>query len=528
MAAAGGGHPGRVAGRAGCRPAVAGRAGDLECRHPDTGRTDPDGRHHRRRFHAVLPAHARLGGGGRRLGGRPAPALGAGDDGGGRTDRRARAAARRHPPGHPRRAALRAPPRHLPVRPGSPTVRPGDSARRAEHPAARRCATPTRLGPLGRLRGRDHRPRADPPDRPHSPRRPRRAGARRHQAETGTTAPPEPGHSRPSPPDPGQSRPGPPDPGQSRPSPPDPGQSRPGPPEPSQSRPGPSGLGRSRPGRWWPLGWWLAALVPVALAVTPLALTAAGQRARQLDWVDAARPADLAALPGGVAQSGVVGGLLLGLAALGLVQGGRRLVLPASCVLIPVALLFLAGLVVPLWVPRYLVFVVPFACLLAGGALASARLPGALAVVALTGLLGLPDQVALRRTHEWPRSATVDYRSAAEIVAAGQRAGDAVVYSPRDSWLFLDLGLRYHLRERTPRDVLLTEDQTRRGDFWATECDRPAECLAGVERIWLLTAGRHSDPLAAVPGPKGDALRTRYHVTQTWPHPTLTLTLLTP
>ncbi|PZF90832.1 glycosyltransferase family 39 protein, partial [Micromonospora endophytica] len=338
----------------------------------------------------------------------------------------------------------------------------------------------------------------------------------------GQPPPPEPGHSRPSPPDPGQSRPGPPDPGQSRPSPPDPGQSRPGPPEPSQSRPGPSGLGRSRPGRWWPLGWWLAALVPVALAVTPLALTAAGQRARQLDWVDAARPADLAALPGGVAQSGVVGGLLLGLAALGLVQGGRRLVLPASCVLIPVALLFLAGLVVPLWVPRYLVFVVPFACLLAGGALASARLPGALAVVALTGLLGLPDQVALRRTHEWPRSATVDYRSAAEIVAAGQRAGDAVVYSPRDSWLFLDLGLRYHLRERTPRDVLLTEDQTRRGDFWATECDRPAECLAGVERIWLLTAGRHSDPLAAVPGPKGDALRTRYHVTQTWPHPTLT------
>ncbi|MEU5548785.1 glycosyltransferase family 39 protein [Micromonospora sp. NPDC047793] len=272
---------------------------------------------------------------------------------------------------------------------------------------------------------------------------------------------------------------------------------------------------------------WVAALVPVFAAVTPLALRARGQRARQLDWVDAARPGDLAALPGGVVQSGVVGGLLVGLAALGTVRAGRRALLPASCVLLPVLLLFVAGSVVPLWVPRYLVFVVPFGCLLAGAALRTVRAPGALAVVALAGLLGLPDQAALRRTHEWPRSATVDYAGAARIVADDLRPDDAVVYSPRESWLFLDLGLRYHLGERTPRDVLAVADPQRRGDLWATECDRLTECLAGVDRAWLVVAGGPDDPLAAVPGAKGDALRSGYTVTRVWRRPGLTVALLT-
>ncbi|MFV2100091.1 glycosyltransferase family 39 protein [Micromonospora sp. LOL_024] len=273
--------------------------------------------------------------------------------------------------------------------------------------------------------------------------------------------------------------------------------------------------------------FWLAALLPVAAAVAPLALLARGQRARQLDWVDTTRPADLAALAGGVAQSGVVGGALVGLAALGAVRAGRRGLLPTGTVLLPVLLLFLAGLVVPLWVPRYLVFVVPFGCLLAGVALATARLPAALVVVGLTGLLGLPDQVALRHTHEWPRNAAVDYRGAARTVADGRRPGDVIVYSPRNSWLFLDLGLGYHLGGRLPQDALLAKGQRQRGDLWATECDRQAECLAEADRVWLVLAGRRTDPLAAVPGTKGEALRAHFTVTQVWPHPGLTVALLT-
>jgi mannosyltransferase len=284
--------------------------------------------------------------------------------------------------------------------------------------------------------------------------------------------------------------------------------------------------GREPAGRRLALRW-LVALLPAVLLVTPLVLVARGQRSRQLDWVDAARLTDLAALPGGVAQSGAVGGLLLGLAALGAGRLGRRALLPGACVLLPVLLVFAAGLVVPLWVPRYLVFTVPFGCLLAGAALAGVRLVPALAVVALAGLVGLPDQAGLRRTHEWPRSATVDYRGAARVIADQQQPGDVVVYSPRDSWLFLDLGLAYHLGSDRPRDVLVARDQRQRADLWAGECARPAECLAGARRVWLVVAGRRGDPLAAVPGAKGAALRDGFTVAQVHPRPGLTVALLT-
>ncbi|MFE9205747.1 glycosyltransferase family 39 protein [Micromonospora sp. NPDC007230] len=281
-------------------------------------------------------------------------------------------------------------------------------------------------------------------------------------------------------------------------------------------------------GRWrGPLGWWVVALLPAALLVTPLVLIAGGQRSRQLDWVHLARPADLTALPSGLAQSGVVGGLLVGLAALGAGRLGRRALLPGAAVLLPVLLLFAAGTLVPLWVTRYLVFTVPFACLLAGAALAGIRLPPALAVVALAGVLGLPDQAALRRTHEWPRTAPVDYRGAARIIAEHQQPGDAIVYSPRESWLFLDLGMAYHLGARRPRDVLVVRDQRQRADLWASECDRPAECLTGVERLWLVVSGRRTDPVAAVPGSKGGALRDGFTVQQVWPRPGITVALLT-
>ncbi|MCX5067395.1 glycosyltransferase family 39 protein [Micromonospora lupini] len=285
--------------------------------------------------------------------------------------------------------------------------------------------------------------------------------------------------------------------------------------------PGDGSAGRDR--RVWR---WVVAVVPAALLVGPLLLKARAQQSRQLNWVGLARPDDLSALPGGVAQSSVVGGLLVGVAALGAARLGRRALLPVSAMLLPVLLLFAAGTVVPLWVPRYLVFVVPFACLLAGAALAAVPVPAALVVVVLTGLLGLPDQAALRRTHEWPRSAPVDYAGAAHVIGAGQRPGDAVVYSPRHSWLFLDLGIEYHLGD-PPRDVLVTEDEVRRGDLWAAECPQPAQCLAGTSRVWLVVAGRRAEPLADVPGAKGDALRADFTVAQVWQRPGLTVALLT-
>jgi mannosyltransferase len=146
--------------------------------------------------------------------------------------------------------------------------------------------------------------------------------------------------------------------------------------------------------------------------------------------------------------------------------------------------------------------------------------------VAVAGLLGAPEQINFRRTHEWPRSAQVDYRGAARIIATDQRPGDGIVYSPRDSWKFLDIASAYYLREDRPRDVLLAADQLQRADLWATECDQPARCLATTDRVWLLVTGKQTDPLLGMPEPKASALRDDFEVSHVWTVPGLTVALL--
>ncbi len=272
---------------------------------------------------------------------------------------------------------------------------------------------------------------------------------------------------------------------------------------------------------------WLAALAPAAVLLVPFALLGHDQRGQQLGWVSRSNITELLGLPGSVVQASTVGGMLVGLAAVGAVSRGRRGAVLALFVLIPTGLLFVGGRLTPLWVPRYLVFVVPFGCLLAAGVLAGLRLRAALPIVALLGLLGAPAQAELRHTHEWPRSAPIDYRAAMRIIDARQQPGDGIVYSPRTGWAFLDLAADYHLRPERPRDVLATRDQRQRADLWATECAAPQTCLAPVHRVWLVVKGERTDPLRDVPEPKATALRTGFTVRQVWTVPGLTVALLT-
>ncbi|MFY1690062.1 glycosyltransferase family 39 protein [Plantactinospora sp. WMMB782] len=272
---------------------------------------------------------------------------------------------------------------------------------------------------------------------------------------------------------------------------------------------------------------WAVAAGGAVLVLAPLAVLGRSQQGRQLDWVGRPGLGDLLGLPGSVVQAGVVGGLLFGLAAVGVATRGRPGVPLGLSVLLPALLLFVAGQVTPLFVPRYLVFVLPFAAVLAGATLAPLRLPAGLAIVLAAGLLGAPEQAALRRTHESPRSAPVDYPAAVRVIAAQRRPGDGIVYAPRDGWAFLDLATAYYLRDDRPRDVLLVADQVRRADFWATECPRPEPCLATVDRLWLLVRGEHPDPLAHLPEDRAAPLRARFRPTRTWTVPGLTVTLLT-
>lgn len=271
---------------------------------------------------------------------------------------------------------------------------------------------------------------------------------------------------------------------------------------------------------------WLVTVIAAGCALTPLALVAAGQRATQLAWVEQADLGHLATLPNGVFQSGVVGGAIVALAVLGWAGHGGWLWTLALSALAPAVLLFLAGVATELFVPRYLVFIAPLVCLLAGVALARIRWPAAVAAILLVAFLGGPAQSGLRRTHEWPRSEPRAYSRAAEIIRAGQRPGDGIVYGSRTDHAFLDTAIAYHLRDTQPRDVLLVRSAAQRGSFWATECAHPARCLAGTPRVWLLTVGQRPDPLRGMASARAEPLRREFAVEQVWHVPGLTVALL--
>ncbi|HEX5594635.1 MAG TPA: glycosyltransferase family 39 protein [Micromonosporaceae bacterium] len=277
---------------------------------------------------------------------------------------------------------------------------------------------------------------------------------------------------------------------------------------------------------WRRVGRWLTVVAVAGIVLAPLMLLGRSQHSQQLEWVPRSTVWGLPGLPGALLQTGVVGGMLVGLAALGVASRGRWGGVLGLFVLLPTALLFTAGLVMPLWVPRYLVFIVPFGCLLAAGALAPLRLRAALSIVVVVALAGAAAQVGLRRTHEWPRTQPIDYAAAAKIIGAGSQPGDGIVYEPRDGWKFLDLAIAYHLRDDRPDDLLATLDPIRRGDLWASECAAPARCLASADRVWLLVTGERRDPLRGMSEPKRKALGNGFRVEQVWPVPGLTVALL--
>jgi mannosyltransferase len=226
--------------------------------------------------------------------------------------------------------------------------------------------------------------------------------------------------------------------------------------------------------------WWLGAVLVAGAGVLPLTLIGLGQRAAQLNWLSAAHPADLADLAGTVFGSGVAGGAICALAVFALRRPGVGNSTLWLSVLLPIGVLYAVDqLVAPVFVGRYLLFVVPLLCVLAGRGLADLRLPLGLAVVLLIGLIGLPAQQVFRRGHS-----PYDYRAVARLLAAGARAGDGIVYAPRDGWQFTDIAMQYYLGPAVPRDVLAQGTSS----FWSAECADPGACLAGVDRIWVVRA----------------------------------------
>ncbi|ROR44007.1 glycosyltransferase family 39 protein [Kitasatospora cineracea] len=303
---------------------------------------------------------------------------------------------------------------------------------------------------------------------------------------------------------------------------------------------------------WWrerrewrrPVGFTAAVLLAVAFAY-PLIHLGTKQSGRQISWITVPVPDDLTLVWGGIFCSTLMaGGVLLAGA---LAWGGPRrdsAALGTAGVLVPVLLLWELSRVgsVSYFIPKYMFFVLPAACVLAGGGLALVRLRGAAVALAVLGLLSLPDQAAVRDPlshahYEYPKPLTwfapLDYRAAARIIDANYLPGDGAAYGQqRDAvWWGVDNGVPYYLQYLPHhvklRDVGAGESGQQRDDLWPTLCAEPESCLHDEPRIWLVSKDDGDpDVLNTVTVPEQQTLDRHFTVQRVWKVSGLSVALL--
>jgi mannosyltransferase len=234
------------------------------------------------------------------------------------------------------------------------------------------------------------------------------------------------------------------------------------------------------------------ALLAAVSVLIPLLLRGYTQTGTQLGSSHRTSPYLIAELPAGICCGATAAAALLVLAAAGTIITGRTGRVFGLLTLAPVAALAVLGVFVPVFNHRYVLFVTPLACVLAGLALTRLRPPLGLATVVALALIAVPAQAAVRRSHEQTSAPLIDYRSAAQVISDGRQRGDAIVYQ-RSGWQFVDIATEYYLRRGTPLDILAATSRNAAGTFWTPQVTRPDAALSGVVRVWEVLPDRLSD-----------------------------------
>ncbi|MGE5155901.1 MAG: glycosyltransferase family 39 protein, partial [Betaproteobacteria bacterium] len=252
---------------------------------------------------------------------------------------------------------------------------------------------------------------------------------------------------------------------------------------------------------WWPFA---AAAAVGGIASVPILYYGAAQR-HQVAYISPV--GFVTAVP---YSQVLFGGLAVAVFIAALALGSLPLRLPsaifAAWALVPPMALILVSLVLPMFLPRYLVFTTPGWALLAGAALARLRVPWASALLVVLAVLTVPAQVQMRGVGGHDQAT----RQLVDIIAARQQPGDAVAYAsdePIGAWTARDAVDHYLAPGRRPRDVLATNPPRHAGLLLATECDQVQPCLAGVQRLWVVRATAVADPLAGMGPGKENVLR---------------------
>jgi len=271
---------------------------------------------------------------------------------------------------------------------------------------------------------------------------------------------------------------------------------------------------------------WLVVTAVALLPVLPLLYLGLAQRGNQLDWIEPMSAAQIWTAPGDILGSAAVGLLLIGPAIAARWPEPRLLrELAVLAVVPPVLLIAVSFVTSSLWVPRYVLFVVPPIALLAAVALRGRQghrwWRGGLALV-LLAVVSIPAQQEVR---DPVSHMGANFRRVAAIIADRQRPGDVIVYGRDGTWS-LRAGIDYQLRDRAkPRDVLLTVPAAEAGELDAVECADPVACLGDAPRVWFFRQWQSGAPLADA-GPLTGTFRSDYRQTRVWKTTKATLVLL--
>jgi mannosyltransferase len=268
---------------------------------------------------------------------------------------------------------------------------------------------------------------------------------------------------------------------------------------------------------------WSAAVAGTVTVVLPLAAKGS-EESSAIDWIKADGRV-LRQLPAAVFGSSVVAAIVVGaaavsVAALWLSSDRRAMTVLVTWAVVPPVFCYLTFPVLHLFLHRYLLFTLPAWTLLAaaapGNLLRSLRwrppgwitLPGMLIIVGAVGYLGLPGQVAARRS---PVNGEPDFRAAAVVVTAGLRPGDGIAYT--GTFRNGRRAFSYEMRAVVPkpRDVFLARTSQELGSYGVAECRQPAICVGDTRRIWLITTNDASaDPYTGAPAPIAALLRWEF------------------
>jgi len=304
------------------------------------------------------------------------------------------------------------------------------------------------------------------------------------------------------------------------------------------------------------------------LLVSPLVLAGHRQQGWQIGSQAAPHVAQLVGVSGGLWQElfsslpAAIVIMLLAVVAVAAAPDPRRRV--AACY----ALAFAVAPVVAVWIIsrgptsywtyRYMLFSVAGWALGAGLAIAfiaervarsrlsrltgavSPRLVAAAVLVAVVGLVGLHDQLALRDNeahNEWAypvmpsNGEPVDYQAAAKVIEANARPGDGIIYQVSDfNHYQVDTSIAYYLRGKfTPAPVFQAQTQVQANSLQPVECQDPSACITGTPRIWVVYVDHLApDPFSAIEPPQASLLSTLgYQVQSLYQENGMTVALLT-